>query len=133
MTSGDRAGAAVDDRRPCGRRAETPHRSPAYGRHIGGPDRDGSGDGYLLIANVAVSPALQNRGLGRRLLAHAEQLAAAQAHPVIRLFTNKLFAANVQLYRKLGYGVDREERPGPGITVYMSKPVQIEGRQTEWR
>ena len=85
------------------------------------------GDGHLLIANVAVSPALQNRGLGRRLLAHAEQLAAAQRHPVVRLFTNKLFAANVQLYRKLGYGVDREEWSGLGITVSMSKPVRAEG------
>ncbi len=85
------------------------------------------GDGHLLIANVAVLPAFQNRGLGRRLLAHAEQLAAAQGHPVVRLFTNKLFAANVQLYRKLGYGVDREERSALGITVYMSKPIRIEG------
>jgi N-acetylglutamate synthase-like GNAT family acetyltransferase len=85
------------------------------------------GDGHLLIVNVAVLPAFQNRGLGRRLLTHAEQLAAAQGHPVVRLFTNKLFAANVQLYRKLGYGVDREERCALGITVYMSKPVRVEG------
>ncbi len=84
-------------------------------------------DDHLLIENVAVSPAFQNRGLGRKLLAHAEQVAAAQGHPVIRLFTNKLFAMNVQLYGKLGYGVDREERPRLGITVYMSKPVQAEG------
>lgn len=85
------------------------------------------GDDHLLIENVAVSPAFQNRGLGRRLLAHAEQVAAAQGHPVVRLFTNKLFAANVQLYGKLGYGVDREEKSRLGITVYMSKPVQAEG------
>ncbi len=83
------------------------------------------GDDHLLIENVAVSPAFQNRGLGRRLLAHAEQVAAAQGHPVVRLFTNKLFAANVQLYGKLGYGVDREEKSRLGITVYMSKPVQL--------
>lgn len=82
------------------------------------------GDGHLLIENVAVSPANQNRGLGRKLLAHAELVAAARGLPVIRLFTNKLFAANVQLYRKLGYVVDREEESGLGITVYMSKPVQ---------
>ena len=56
-----------------------------------------------------------------------EQVAAAQGHPVVRLFTNKLFAANVQLYGKLGYGVDREEKSRLGITVYMSKPVQAEG------
>ncbi len=84
-------------------------------------------DGHLLIENVAVSPAFQNRGLGRKLLAHAEQVAAAQGYSVIKLFTNKLFAANVQLYSKMGYGVDREEKSGLGITVYMSKPIEARG------
>jgi GNAT superfamily N-acetyltransferase len=81
-------------------------------------------DGYLLIENVAVSTAFQNRGLGQKLLAHAEHVAAAQGYPVIKLFTNKLFAANVRLYSKVGYRVDREEESRLGITVYMSKPVQ---------
>ncbi len=40
--------------------------------------------GHLLIENVAVSPAHQRRGIGRRLLAHAEQVAAALGYPVIR-------------------------------------------------
>ncbi len=31
---------------------------------------------HLLIENVAVAPAFQSRGLGRNLMAHAEQLAA---------------------------------------------------------
>src|SRR3954468_6900530 len=30
---------------------------------------------HLLIENVAVAPAFQGRGLGRRLMAHAERLA----------------------------------------------------------
>lgn len=84
-------------------------------------------DGHLLIENVAVSPAFQNRGLGRKLLAHAEQAAAAQGYPVIRLYTNKLFTENVQLYRKIGYEVDREEESGLGITVYMSKAIPAKG------
>jgi GNAT superfamily N-acetyltransferase len=84
-------------------------------------------DGHLLIENVAVSPTCQNRGLGRKLLAHAEQVAAAQGYSVIKLFTNKLFAANVQLYSKVGYSVDREEESGLGITVYMSKRVEAKG------
>ncbi len=84
------------------------------------------GDGHLLVENVAVSPAFQNKGLGRKLLAHAEQVAAAHGYPIIKLYTNKLFAANMQLYRQIGYGVDREEESRLGITVYMSKPVQAE-------
>ena len=47
---------------------------------------------HLLVENVAVSPAFQGQGLGRKLMAHAEQLAAAAGYREIRLYTNKLFA-----------------------------------------
>jgi GNAT superfamily N-acetyltransferase len=78
---------------------------------------------HLLIENVAVLPAYQGRGLGRRLMAHAEDLAAAHGHAEIRLYTNKLFAENVQLYGKLGYRVDREEAFSGGVVVHMSKRI----------
>jgi ribosomal protein S18 acetylase RimI-like enzyme len=83
---------------------------------------------HLLIENIAVAPTFQNRGLGRGLLAHAEQVAASLKYPVIRLYTNKLFAGNVRLYQRVGYRVDREEEFLGGITVYMSKLVQPEAR-----
>ena len=76
---------------------------------------------HLLIQNVAVSPELQGRGFGRQLLAHAEKLAASLGHAEIRLYTNKLFAANLVLYGRLGYRVDREEEFKGGIAVHMSK------------
>ena len=79
---------------------------------------------HLLIENVAVSPASQGKGLGRRLLAHAEQVAASLGCPELRLYTNKLFAGNVALYLKLGYRIDREQASNLGIAVYMSKLVQ---------
>ena len=82
-------------------------------------------EGHLLIENVAVSPRFQNRGLGRRLLAHAEHVAASLGYPEVRLYTNKAFAENVQLYRKVGYGIDREEEFKGGLTVHMSKPLQV--------
>ena len=47
--------------------------------------------------------------------------------PEIRLYTNKLFAENVALYRRLGYRIDREEVLADGIAVHMSKPVSAEG------
>lgn len=78
---------------------------------------------HLLIENVAVSPAFQGRGYGRKVMAHAEQLAASLGHGEIRLYTNKLFVENVQLYRKLGYRVDREEAFKGGFVVHMSKPL----------
>lgn len=79
--------------------------------------------GHLLIENIAVSPAFQGRGLGHRLLAHAEQVAASLGYSVIRLYTNRLFAENLRLYRKYGYEVEREEAFRGGFVVHMSKPV----------
>jgi ribosomal protein S18 acetylase RimI-like enzyme len=78
---------------------------------------------HLLVENVAVSPAFQGRGLGRKLMAYAEQLAASAGYREVRLYTNKLFAENVALYRRLGYRIDREEVLAHGIAVHMSKPV----------
>jgi N-acetylglutamate synthase-like GNAT family acetyltransferase len=83
-------------------------------------------DGQLLIQNIAVSPLFQNTGIGRKLLAHAEEIAKAQGYPAVKLFTNKLMAANVRLYSSVGYDIDREEESSRGITVYMSKVLRAE-------
>ena len=79
---------------------------------------------HLLIENVAVSPPFQGRGLGRKLMAHAEKVAASLGFREIKLYTNKLFAENVQLYGSLGYRVDREEEFKGGFAVHMSKPIE---------
>jgi GNAT superfamily N-acetyltransferase len=76
---------------------------------------------HWLIENVAVDPAHQGKGYGRLLVAHAEDVTRAAGMQRIRLYTNKLFAANVTLYRKLGYALDREEEFRGGIIVHMSK------------
>jgi GNAT superfamily N-acetyltransferase len=76
---------------------------------------------YLLIENVAVAPSFWGRGFGRKLMAHAEKLAASSGLSETRLYTNKLFAENVQLYGRLGYQVDREEEFKGGIVVHMRK------------
>ena len=82
---------------------------------------------HLLVENVAVSPAFEGRGLGRKLMAHAEQIAVSSGHGEVRLYTNKLFAENIELYRKLGYRIDREEVLTIGVAVHMSKPVHAAG------
>ncbi|MDL2403167.1 GNAT family N-acetyltransferase [Rhizobium mayense] len=78
---------------------------------------------HLLIENVAVLPAYQGRGLGRKLLAHAEDVATSLGHREIRLYTNKRFAENVQLYLKTGYEIDREEPFKGSFIVHMRKSV----------
>ena len=78
---------------------------------------------HLLVENVAVSPAFQGRGLGRKLMAHAETLAREQGFDTIRLYTNQRFVENIELYRKLGYRVDREEVVPVGVVTHMSKKL----------
>ncbi|MGH6972456.1 MAG: GNAT family N-acetyltransferase, partial [Caulobacteraceae bacterium] len=52
--------------------------------------------GQLLIENIAVRPGWQGRGLGRRLMALAEEIARELGYGRIRLFTNQLWQANVR-------------------------------------
>lgn len=78
---------------------------------------------HLLVENVAVSPDFQGRGLGHRLMAHAEILARELGFDTIRLYTNQRFAENIALYRRLGYQVDREEVVSVGVVTHMSKQL----------
>ena len=80
-------------------------------------------DDHLWIENVCVAPDAQGRGIGRLLLERAEQKARKVGRPELRLLTNGAFEANVSLYKKHGYTIDREEPFMNGMTVYMSKKL----------
>ena len=68
---------------------------------------------HLIVNNVAVAPAYQGRGLGRALLAFAEDEARRRGHPEVRLHTNAAMADNIVMYPKLGYTeVGRETQHG---------------------
>ena len=81
------------------------------------------GTDHLLVENVAVSPSFQGRGLGRKLMEHAEMLARELGFGKIRLYTNQRFAGNIALYLKLGYRIDREEVVPVGVVTHMSKQL----------
>lgn len=78
---------------------------------------------YLLIENVAVAPTFQKRGYGRRMVAHAEQMAEAAGLRMVRLYTNAKFEENVRLYVSLGYTIEREEAISGGTLIHMAKSV----------
>jgi len=78
---------------------------------------------YLLLDNIAVSPARQGLGLGRRLLAFAEAEALRRGYREIRLYTHQTMVENQRLYASIGY-----EETGRGTEagydrVFMRKPL----------
>ena len=78
----------------------------------------------LLVENLAVAPAWQGHGFGSRLMALAEDVARDLGRPRLRLFTNKLWSANIRLYQRLGYRIDGETPIDCGMfRVDMSKDL----------
>ena len=78
----------------------------------------------LLIPNVAVAPAAQGEGYGRRLIAFAETEARRRGYGEVRLFVNALMVENVAFYRHLGFvEIERIEEAGDQVYFCMAKPV----------
>jgi ribosomal protein S18 acetylase RimI-like enzyme len=79
--------------------------------------------GHLLLDNIAVDPARQGRGDGRRLLDFVEAEAARRGLPEVRLYTNALMARNIALYARRGYAETGREVQQGFSRVFMAKPV----------
>ena len=81
---------------------------------------------HLLVYNIAVLPEHWSSGIGRRLLALAEERARHLGQREVRLFTNSRMTRNLAIYARAGY---REvgRRPHPSRTgivlVDLSKPI----------
>jgi len=83
-------------------------------------------DDHLWIENVAIAPGRQGLGLGRRLLAHAEDEAGRRGLPELRLLTNELYARNIAIYERYGYReTHREPYQGTDL-VYFSKRAEAQ-------
>jgi GNAT superfamily N-acetyltransferase len=79
--------------------------------------------GYLLLDNVAVVPAAQNRGIGARLLGLAEDHARGLGLSEIRLYTNEAMTENLAYYARHGYiETHRAEQDG-FRRVFFRKPI----------
>ena len=78
---------------------------------------------HLLLDNVAVDPARQGRGHGRRLVDFAEAEARRRGHPEIRLYTNEVMQENVGLYERLGYAVTGRGEEAGYRRVFMAKAL----------
>lgn len=76
-----------------------------------------------LLANIAVAPGCQGRGLGRRLLTAVEQLAREGGRGAICLYTHELMTENLALYARWGF-VETARREEHGFRrVFMRKAL----------
>jgi ribosomal protein S18 acetylase RimI-like enzyme len=80
--------------------------------HVVVVETDGLIDGYMIawpepeayfIDDIAVDPAKQGRGLGRRLLEHAFDEAPRHGASAVTLYTNVAMTENLALYARLGF------------------------------
>jgi GNAT superfamily N-acetyltransferase len=58
---------------------------------------------HLLLDNIAVRPDRQGHGLGRRLIAFAENEARRLGYTELRLYTHQKMTENIALYKRLGF------------------------------
>jgi ribosomal protein S18 acetylase RimI-like enzyme len=79
---------------------------------------------YLLLDNVAVSPARQGLGLGRRLLAFAEAEALRRGYREIRLYTHQTMVENQRLYASIGYQETGRGTEAGYDRVFMRKQLR---------
>ena len=77
----------------------------------------------LLLENVAVAPGQRGRGLGRALIAFAEERARAAGLDAVTLYTNERMTENLTLYPALGYTETGRGVEDGYARVYFRKPV----------
>jgi len=58
---------------------------------------------HLLLDNIAVRPDWQGQGLGRQLIAFAEDEARRLSYAELRLYTHEKMTENIALYTRLGF------------------------------
>jgi N-acetylglutamate synthase-like GNAT family acetyltransferase len=78
---------------------------------------------HLWVDNVAIDPAWQGRGLGRRLLAHAEAEARRLGLHALGLLTNERYLANIAMYERHGYRESHREPHLGTDLVHFRKPL----------
>lgn len=79
---------------------------------------------YLLLDNIAVTPARQGFGFGRQLLAFAEAEALRRGYREIRLYTHQTMVENQRLYASIGYQETGRGTEAGYDRVFMRKQLR---------
>jgi GNAT superfamily N-acetyltransferase len=80
-------------------------------------------DDAMLLDNVAVTPAAQGFGLGRKMLDFAERAARDLGYASIRLYANEAMTENLLLYSRIGYSETHRVEEKGLRRVYMTKSL----------
>ena len=84
-------------------------------------------DDHLEINNVAVHPRWQARGIGRALIAFAEEMARGLGVAELRLYTNVKLTENIALYTRVGFIETHRATQDGYERVFMRKSVAVSG------
>ncbi|WP_022726711.1 GNAT family N-acetyltransferase [Fodinicurvata sediminis] len=76
---------------------------------------------HMLLDNVAVHPEAQGQGLGRRLIAFAEEHTRQVGYERLLLYTHEAMIENLALYQHLGFREIRRVEEKGYRRVYMEK------------
>ena len=77
----------------------------------------------MLLDNVAVDPAHQGKGVGRRLLELAETEARNRGCPRLILYTHESMTENIEMYKRAGYAETERKTERGYERVYMQKAL----------
>jgi GNAT superfamily N-acetyltransferase len=79
-----------------------------------------------LLYSVAVAPERQGAGIGRLLLAFAEEIAGKRGQRTLALYTNARMERNIRIYTRCGFWETRRnphpDRPG-SVVIHMEKQL----------
>ena len=118
-------------RRPAPMDADFTRHIAAGDAFVTGPDKPAAGyiilyprPDHLFIENLAVHPDAQGGGLGRELLAFAEEAARQRDLWAIELYTNAKMTENLALYPRLGYRETGRRTEDGFDRVYFRKDLE---------
>lgn len=80
-------------------------------------------DPYLILRNLAVRPARQGAGAGRRLVRLVEDIARADRLKGVRLWTRSEMHDNITFYTRLGYVLTHSENTETTSRVFFCKEL----------
>ena len=100
------------------------HRDEADGALLGTVWLDPANDGVWYLGLLSVRPDLQNRQLGRSLLAAAEQFAQERGAHRIRMTVMNIRATLIAWYERRGYTLTGETKPFPYDDQRFGKPLR---------